>query len=38
MPNTTAPDSPLLPTTSEIKLIPVESTMDCEKPMSIAIA
>jgi len=38
MPKTTAPDSPLFPTTSEIKLIPVERTMDWEKPIGIAIA
>lgn len=32
MPKTKAPVLPLLPTTSEIRLMPVDSTKDCEAP------
>ena len=38
IPNTIAPDSLLLPTTSEIRLIPVVKIKDWEKPMNMAIA
>ena len=33
MPKTTAPDSLLLPITSEIKLIPVDNTIDWDVPI-----
>ena len=35
-PNTNAPFFPLVPTTSEIKLIPVESTSACDIPINTA--
>ena len=38
IPKTMAPDSLLLPTTSEIKLIPVVNIKDWENPMKMAIA
>ena len=32
IPKTNAPDLPLVPTTSEIMLIPVANTKDCDAP------
>lgn len=35
-PKTKAPESPLLPITSEIKFMPVERIIDCEIPIMMA--
>ena len=32
MPNTNAPDFPFVPTTSDIRLMPVARTKDCDAP------